>query len=202
MNREEWLEKAVEYLQRIFKEKNHPLVPVRVSIGWPSKGGCSKNRVRGEAWAPETAADGKPQIFVSPGEGTSYESLEVLALKLIDVLCPGEKKSSKNYKNVCADLGFTGKGAHIAPGPELKVELEGIRDLLPAYPHAKLVKVSGQGSKKQSTRMRKIYCPRKDFHEGKEYILRGSKSTFEMGIPKCVCGTDFVLEEEEKEKET
>src|SRR4029079_11501884 len=66
-NREAWLDAAVGKLRPIFLGHGYTIPELRVSVGWPSRGGlANKKRTIGQCWFGATAADGKHQIFISP----------------------------------------------------------------------------------------------------------------------------------------
>jgi hypothetical protein len=65
--REAWLQGAASFLLDYMVEQGLPPVEVRVSCGWPVRGGVSRRRtVIGQCFAPSVCKDGKPQIFISP----------------------------------------------------------------------------------------------------------------------------------------
>lgn len=204
--RERWLADAVDALTPLFKRAEMTLPPVRVSTGWPSAGGLrERNRVLGQCWKPEAAADGVSQIFITPWLSDGVEVLGVLTHELIHAVKP-EARHGAEFKEAAKAVGLAGKPTHTSPGPELLEELTSIAEGLGAYPHAKLDKVLEE-RKPQTTRMRKIACPRngdREHHaEGSEYTLRGSAKVIALGVPDCpVCGYEMAAElPEEKEGE-
>ena len=65
MNREEWLNKAVDELRPLF-EPEYKVPELKISIGFPSKGGLSKRRVLGVCWKADAATDKICQIYINP----------------------------------------------------------------------------------------------------------------------------------------
>ena len=193
--REAWLMEAVVRITPLLTSAGLEVPPLRVSCGWPHRGGLSETRrVVGQCWLPESAADGKPQVYISPWLGEAVAALEVLVHEVIHACLPADAKHGKVFAKAATDVGLIGKPTHTSAGPELKVVLAQIAEDLGPYPHAKLDKVAGE-KKPQTTRQKKIVCPKaKDLHEGgEEYILRGSRKVIEMGLPDCpVCGEGLV----------
>src|SRR4051812_9638082 len=95
--REVWLHNAVEQVGALLKDRASVDVPaVRVSNGWPSKGGTStKKRVIGQCWKSEATADGVPQIFISPTLDDGLDVLAVLVHELIHAIHPEAKHQGK-----------------------------------------------------------------------------------------------------------
>src|SRR3954470_1817834 len=84
LTRELWLERAVLALQPLFAEHDITLPAVRVSVGWPSRGGTgTTKRVIGQCWKGMVAADGVQQIFLSPVLDDVSKVLETLVHELI-----------------------------------------------------------------------------------------------------------------------
>lgn len=66
--REAWLLAAIDAMRPDFADAGLSLVAgIRVSCGFPSRSAvAARSRRIGECWRPEAAADGIPQILVSP----------------------------------------------------------------------------------------------------------------------------------------
>src|SRR5947207_10804956 len=82
--REWWLYEATKFLMEVMVEAGEKTVPVRVSCGWPSRGGLGQGKhVIGQCFNQEACADGVSQIFVSPRISDSIVVLGVLLHELI-----------------------------------------------------------------------------------------------------------------------
>src|SRR6266702_6478508 len=82
--REAWLQAAASFLLQHMVEQGLPLVEVRVSCGWPSRGGLAlRATVIGQCFPGQVCKDGKPQIFISPRLVNSVEVLGTLLHELI-----------------------------------------------------------------------------------------------------------------------
>lgn len=191
--REAWLTKAVEALRPKFLDDPEITLPekVRVSCSWPSSGGMrEKNRVIGQCWLPLAAADGVPQVCISPVLATAYDALETLLHELIHTCFPEGTGHKGPFKRASERFGFVGPPATNKAGEELKKDLEAIAEVLGDYPHAELRKLAS-GGKKQTTRMLKIHC--EAGHD--PYVLRGAKKAVELGVPDCpVCGSEMKVD--------
>lgn len=180
MNRETWLEQAVDLLRDLV-----PAPDVRVAAGWPSRGGTSlKKRVLGECWKPEVAEDGVSQIFLNPMLSDPLEVLGVLVHELIHALHPSAGHKGA-FVATAKEVGLTGPWTSTAVGPELAGELARIANELGPYPHSKLTPSIER--KVQTTRMIKIEC------QACGYIVRTTQKWIEVGLPTCACGEDMEV---------
>lgn len=131
--REEWLHAFTDAARGQFAEAGAPLdaFPIRISIGFPSKGRRSK--VIGECFHSSASADGAREIFIRPSlQSNVVEIAHVLTHELIHAALPdGEWHAWADP--ILEELGHF-------PGTELR---DGI--------------VAG-GPKKQGTRLVKLEC--------------------------------------------
>jgi hypothetical protein len=192
--REQWLEAAVQALRPIFAEIDVELPPVRVSVGWPSRGGtANKGRVIGQCWKTSVASDGVAQIFISPvlgGEGADpveqVHMLGVLAHELIHAWDDCDSGHRGSFAKAARNLGLVGKMTCTTVGEELAEQLLGVLAEVGPYPHAPLDFAEMEKQRKpQTTRMLKLECP----EDG--YIVRTTAKWLEVGYPTCPCGTEM-----------
>lgn len=190
--REQWLEAAVTKLRPLFAEIDVDLPAVRVSVGWPSKGGTrSKGKVIGQCWKSTVATDGIPQLFISPILGgdamEDAKLIGVLCHELIHAWDDCESGHRGAFAKTAKALGLEGKMTATTVGDDLLRRITEIQRELGAYPHAALrfeemEKVAG----KQTTRMLKCECPEHG------YIVRTTaKWLDELGAPRCPCGQEM-----------
>jgi hypothetical protein len=185
--RERWLERGVEELRPVFAEAGVPLPErVRVSVGFPSRGGVgSRKRTIGQCWPKAAADDGVGQIFISPLLAEPVHVLDVLAHEALHAAVGTACGHRGAFVRGCKAIGLTnGKPTQASAGPELRARLEAIAESLGPYPHAAL-KAKGR-VKKQTTRMLKASC-------ACGYIIRLSRTWAERGLPTCHCGKRFAL---------
>jgi hypothetical protein len=195
ITREGWLDAAINKLRPIFSDHGYPLPDIRVSVGWPSKGGlANKKRVIGQCWFGATAADGKPQLFISPlleEVGESGGVLPTLVHEVCHVAAGPDAKHGPRFVKVMKALGLTGKPTATIAGEELLVRLRAISTELGPFPHSKLVPIKDY--KPQSTRMIKCACAQCG------YQIRLTRKWLEVGIPECPVDSHGELEQEVKE---
>lgn len=192
VTREQWLEQAVELLTPIFAEHDIELPAVRVSCGWPSRGGTStKKKVVGQCWKSIVAADGVQQIFISPAIGGDVvQMLGILMHELIHAVDDCESGHKGAFGTMARKVGLEGKLTATIVGEEsaLADQLRRVRDELGEYPHSPLNLVMAD-AKKQTTRMLKVVCP----EDG--YTVRTTRKWLEVGTPTCPCGEEMVEDE-------
>lgn len=182
MNREAWLEAAVEALRPTLTFDGSP----RVSVGFPSKGalrGTRKSTTIGQCWPGEVAADGVVQVYVSPLLDDPTQVLAVLLHELIHFKVGCEAKHGKPFKRQMQHVGLEGKATATVPSAQLAAVLERKALELGPYPHAKLDPVQLQKGK-QTTRLLKAQCP------ACAYVIRVTKQwAGEEGenLPFCGC---------------
>ena len=197
MYREEWLNRATDLLRPYFKDRGYEIPElIRVSCGWPSKGGLSPTRRKlGECWDGDTTFDGVVQIFISPYLFEKVDVLGVLVHELISSCVPKDDK--KEFTKAMQALGMEGQASSYLPGLILGSELAALD--LPEYPHAKVDRLVPI-TKAQSTRLKKLICPANDIHDD-DYILRGTMKALAFGLPVCPCGKVFEMDEVEEKIE-
>lgn len=196
--RESWLSEATEALRPHFAASGVVMPEgLRVSCGWPAAGGLrERNRVIGQCWLPEAAADGIPQIFISPFLAEALPVLETLVHEIVHACLPAGAKHGPPFKRAAKAVGLEGKATATHAGEALRADLEGLAARLGEYPHARLDKAAC-GPKPQRGRQMKIVCPNEaKEHADKKYILRASRQVIDYGTPLCgVCGAQMEAAE-------
>jgi len=195
LTREQWLELAVEKLRPLFKEVDVELPRVRVSIGWPSKGGLkATGKVVGQCWKSTVAKDGVSQLFISPVLGEDQvQVLGILMHELVHASDDCESGHKGHFSKTARALGLKGKmtATVVEEDSELAERLAGFLEQLGDYPHSALdvFEVEKERTRtKQTTRMLKLECP----CDG--YIARTTaKWLDELGAPRCPCGMEMEL---------
>lgn len=185
--REEWLHNAVEKVSALLSERASVTVPeVRVSTGWPSKGGTSlKKRVIGQCWKSEASEDKVAQIFISPMLDDAIIVLATLTHELIHAVHP-EAKHQGNFITTAKAVGLTPKWTATNAGEELTELLKVVSAELGEYPHSKITPIMQE--KVQTTRMLKVVCPECD------YTVRTTAKWLDVGNPRCPEGDEMFEE--------
>ncbi len=198
--RESWL---LALAARIRASTAEVKVPdkVRVTCGWPSKGGASgKVRRLGECWYPANSADGHAEVFVSPVEAKSREVCETLAHELAHAAVGPGHKHGKEWKAAARALGAVPK-ARVKPEERGKLS-----DTLHAvladhvlacgeYPHAVLNPLGDAADrpKKQTTRYLLCKC------HVCGYQVRTTQKWIDVAMP--ICPTHEVAMDRDNGKE-
>lgn len=183
ITREAWLEHAVKLFTPVFQTAGYEVPRVRVACGWPhARGTSAKNRCLGEYWTGEAAADGVPQIFISPYLTIVDDAQGVLATLVHEIVhaTVGVKANhGKKFRDCALKVGLEGKMTATNAGTNLLGILKGFSNQLGEYPHAKL-DLTKSPVKKQSTRMHKAECSECG------YTVRLSQKWLdEVGSPHC-----------------
>lgn len=187
MNRETWLENAVEEVSVLLAEVGVIVPQVRVAAGWPSRGGTSlKKRVLGECWKPEVAEDGISQIFLNPMMVNPVDILGVLIHEVIHAWDRGQNGHKGPFVQAAKDVGLTGPWTATGVSEELHPKLVKIAEFLGDYPHSRLT--PSVERKVQTTRMLKVQCPNCD------YTVRTTAKWLEVGLPSCPEGDEMEIE--------
>src|SRR6266487_3455658 len=138
--REWWLFEAAKFLLEMMEAAGEATAPVRVSCGWPSRGGMGKGKhVIGQCFAQEVCADGVSQIFISPRISESIEVLGTLLHELIHAADRCKHGHKKQFSQPARRLGLVGPPTATEVGPELRQVLQTFIDHMGPYPHAPIV---------------------------------------------------------------
>ena len=175
-NREEWLIKGVEELNKLITSKT-TLTPktVKVSTGFTGTRG-SKNKAIGVCYAASCASDNISQIFIHPEIEDSSRALDILLHELLHAYLPANTGHKGAFKQNALKTGLTGQMTATVASKELEAELADIISRIGEYPHAAL---KTDSIKKDTTRLIKVEC----FNCG--YVARVSRKWLATGAPIC-----------------
>jgi len=138
--REWWLFEAATFLLEMMEAAGEATAPVRVSCGWPSRGGMGKGKhTIGQCFPQEMCADGVSQIFVSPRIAESIEVLGTLLHELIHAADRCKHGHGREFSQPARRLGLVGPPTATEVGPELRQVLQTFIDHMGPYPHAPIV---------------------------------------------------------------
>lgn len=192
MNREAWLNRAIELFRGRLFAQNDLVIPanVRISVGFP-KGTRGKGAHSiGQCWAVDNSADKHSEIFIHPELSDPSRVLDVTAHELVHVVRGHEAGHGKLFKQAAVAIGLEGKMTATVASAKLKLVLSDYASHLGPYPHAALNSASkSSGPKKQGTRMLKILC------NVCGYTARTSAKWIDVGLPTCCCGEEMVSED-------
>ena len=137
--REAWLQAAASFLLDYIVERGLPPVTVRVSCGWPSRGGLSSRlAVIGQCFAGSVCADGKPQIFISPRLSDSIQVLGTLLHELLHASIGCQYGHRKEFSQAARKVGLAGPPTATTVGEALRPLLVSYIERVGLYPHAAL----------------------------------------------------------------
>ncbi len=202
--REEWLEAAVTLMRPEFEAVGAVLPEkIRVACGFPSHGGlATKRKVLGECWHAEGTADKICQIYINPTEDMPDRVFSILRHELMHTVT--KKGHGSDFKALGLKLGMEGKPKEMMANEEVTAFFK--EHQLPKlgwYNQVRLEPTEKQ--KKQSTRMKKVWCDgvTKDdagrMHlEGAhdEYVVRMAQKQIDRGLPTCgVCEREMEVDE-------
>lgn len=185
MNREAWLQKALDICRKYMAGKGWKVPECHISVGWPSSRGLSAKSQRiGECWDAACSRDKKPHIFITPAIEDTQSDCGILTTVLHEAIhaCVGCAEGHKGKFKECATaLGFLPPMKSTPACLELLDMVKEWADGLGPYPHAKITNPEKDPSKKkQSTRMGKFECMECG------YIARTTKKWLEqVGAPHC-----------------
>lgn len=184
ITREQWLEAAIKKFEPLFNSAGHSqLPPIKVSVGWPVRGGLSRKRLTiGECWSEEASLDGKTfNIFISPLLDKPDDTMGVLATLLHEVVhaVVGTKAAhGPAFTKLARLVGLEGKPTSTHAGEALTEQLVSIARDLGEFPHTR-IDPKKSGKKKQTTRLIKCECRECG------YTIRITQKWLGVGVPAC-----------------
>ena len=135
--REAWLQAAASFLFDHIVEHGYPRVEVRVSCGWPVRGGIARRRtVVGQCFPPSACKDGKQQIFVSPLLSESIDVLGTLLHELLHASFGCQHGHKKPFSQAARKVGLAGPPTATVVGEDLRPLLLSYVERVGPYPHA------------------------------------------------------------------
>jgi hypothetical protein len=153
LERQEWLERAVEGLRARFAAAGYDIPrKIRTSIGWPKR--AASCGAVGECWSIEASSDGHHEVFVSPELMDGAEIVGVLAHELVHATVGNKAGHGKPFKHCALKIGLAGPMLSTTPGPEFTAWTEALFERIGPYPAGFL-----SYSPKQGTRQLKCECP-------------------------------------------
>lgn len=179
MNREDWLAAVAQEMAPWFADLGVPLPPVRMAIGFPSKG--IKSKAIGECWTSECSGDGVFEIFITPRIAESERVADILAHELVHAAVGLDAKHGPEFRKIAVAIGLEGKMTATVAGETFKQAFAPILKKVGPIPHAGLTpSARSNAPKKQSTRMIKCQCP------DCGYVVRTSQKWLDdVGAPIC-----------------
>lgn len=183
--REDWLSLvAAAFMQHITDTTGLKFPPVRVTCGFPSRGGemGGKTRVRGQCWSADASEDKHAEIFISPVEAEVDTVAAILAHELVHASIP-EAGHGKPFQAAMSKLGHVKPFTSAVPTDAFWAWARPILTEVGPYPHAMLVAMRPVAApKKQTNRQLKAEC----IEDGCGYTCRLTRKWIvEVGPPIC-----------------
>lgn len=191
-HRESWLHALVAAFKPVFAERGYPLTrPVRVSIGFTSKGG--RGKALGECWASSASGDGVNEIFISPYVECPIKLANILVHELCHAVDDCKHGHKAPFKRIGAALDMEGKAAHMQGKERWEAWARPLIEACGPVPHAMLTRLEAR--KKQTTRMLKVECKCCGF------VFRAANATIadaavdgKLTCPSPACSEDIILD--------
>lgn len=193
LNREQWLEAALEQLKLLFIDAGETVFPdIKISMGFPIRKPKYGSFQRGQAFPAEASVGGKTvQIFISPALSTTCSPQGVLATlteELLYSLYP-RWSSTSHMSDLPSRLGLVGNFRDLQATEPLVVLFEDIAFHLGPFPHVRIAprynpvrKKSGKEKLPLPTDKLRFRCPRLGCRF-KVIITRKVAKT--VGLPFC-----------------
>lgn len=154
--REAWLQAAASFLFDHIAAQGLPRVIVRVSCGWPVRGGVSRRRtVIGQCFPPSLCTDGTPQIFISPRLSDSVDVLGTLLHEILHASVGCQHGHKKPFSQAARKVGLAGPPTATVVGDGLRPLLLSYVERVGPYPHAA---ITVKPKTKVGSRLRLYQC--------------------------------------------
>jgi len=174
MNRETYLKKASEQLQKIVFAPAGLEIPndVKISCGFAPSGNRGKRfKTLGVCHNRKSSKANINEIFISPVMDKDIQVLDVLSHELIHAIDDCKSGHGVPFKRIAKAIGLTGKMTSTVANEELREKLKTVSENIGKYPHDEIVL---SNRKKQGVRNVKVEC------NGCEFSFRTSRKNLEL----------------------
>ena len=183
--REDWLNQlAKAFMAHITATTDLTFPPVRVTCGFPSRGGemGGKTRVRGQCWSADASEDKHAEIFISPVEADAETVAAILCHEVVHAALP-DAGHGKPFQRTMKALGQVAPYTSAIPTDEFWAWVRPLLAEVGDYPHAVLLAMRPVAApKKQVARMLKCTCMEDDCG----FTVRSARKWLkEVGFPIC-----------------
>lgn len=204
--REDWLNQlASAFMAHIADTCGLTFPPVRVTCGFPSRGGemGGNTRVRGQCWSADASEDKHAEIFISPVEAQAETVAAILAHEIVHAALP-DAGHGKPFQRTMKALGQVAPFTSAVPTDAFWTWVRPMLEQVGPYPHAMLLAMRPVAApKKQVARMLKCTCMEDDCG----YTVRTARKwLLEVGFPICpkhmqpmICEVDLTEEPDDGE---
>jgi hypothetical protein len=191
-NREAWLTTLVEALRPTLAAVG-PLPDIRITCGFPSRGGLARKRlVVGQCWPATHSVAGRSEIFISPLIDDAFKVAHIVLHELLHAVVGCVHGHRGPFKRAATRIGFVGKPTSTVPGEALANHIwYRVLPELGPYPHVRIehpevrISFSEIPEKKEAglkTRLIKAVC------DDCGYVTRTTRKWLvHRGPPLCPC---------------
>lgn len=157
--REAWLEKMMPYVTTHFESVGYKVPKdIRVSCGWPHKGGIAKRKQRiGECWDSKLTTDNHFLIFISPILDEPVKVVGVLIHEVVHAVVGLKVSHKKPFATCAAMVGLTAPWTGTGETDELKSTIKGWIAKVGPYPHG-AIKPRAMQAEQEKGRMLLLEC--------------------------------------------
>ena len=189
--RETWLTEGADQIISDIFPSTTKLPKYRVACGYPPRHRGGK--VLGVCINASVSNDETFEVFINPSIEDGFEALDVLTHELVHVADRNESGHKGNFVRIARAIGLEGKPTECKAGYKLAKQLHEIADLLGKYPHGS---IGLDFSKKQSTRMLKVYCTNEfcGFHFRTSSFQIDKINWDDTACPACMCDNSLTIE--------
>jgi len=118
MKNKDWLEDALVEVKGLFAEHGYDVPPVKVTLGFTSKG--LRSSTVGECWPRVASTSDINHIFISPANTSSEGIISTLIHECIHAIDNCEHGHGKEFKSIALRVGFKVPMRSTPAGEELK----------------------------------------------------------------------------------
>tara|TARA_R110002020_G_scaffold270096_1_gene485428 strand:- start:306 stop:911 length:606 start_codon:yes stop_codon:yes gene_type:complete len=193
--REAWLARLTDRLRPYFAKHGYTIPEkVRVSCGWPSRGGLApQRRVGGQCWYADSSSDNTAEIFISPTIDDKMDVAHILAHELVHATLGPGFGHGPTFRKCATAIGLEGPMRSTVAGDAFKRAVQPMLNRMGDYGHASLgskTEVAG-APKKQTARLIKVKCATCD------YTVRITRKWLDNpGPPICPTHNKTMVEEQ------
>ena len=136
VNRETWLQAAVQALEPIFSAVGYGIPPLKVSCGFAAS--SSPRTTLGQCWPRQRSGEMVNEIFISPKIEDPLEVLDTLVHEICHAIDDCQSGHGADFQGIAHVVGLEGPARMAMAGPSLKIRLVTLSDKLGPYPHRAL----------------------------------------------------------------
>lgn len=174
MKNKDWLEDALMEVKILFAEHGYDVPPVKVTLGFTSKG--LRSSTVGECWPRGASTSDINHIFISPANTSSEGIISTLIHECIHAIDNCEHGHGKEFKSIALKVGFKVPMRSTPASDELKQRIAGILGRIGVYGGSTIIAAHQPRLQKPPARAK---CPECG------YTISMLKDFLNVGPPMC-----------------